>query len=304
MSETTVSVKGLVRKYGSFTAVDGIDLAIGRGEIFGLLGANGAGKTTTLEILEGLRRKTGGVLRVAGCDPKSDERKLRRRLGVQLQSSSLPDSIRVDEAIALICAWQRVKSPTDLIGRFSMGELMKKQYHQLSTGQKRKVHLVLALLNRPEVVVLDEPTAGLDVQTRAELHDEIRAVKAQGVTVLLATHDMAEAETLCDRIAILVHGRIAVVGTPAQITAAGSTETKISLRTAHGSLLPGSDTAAARLIGVKDETIEWRSQNVASALIEILRLVERAGDAVEDLRVERPSLEERFLELAEGEKVS
>lgn len=300
MSEFSVEVKGLIKKYGSFTAVNGIDLEVNRGEIFGLLGANGAGKTTTFECLEGLRRKSGGTLRVAGCDPKSDERRLRHKLGVQLQSSSLPDSIRVDEAIALICAWQKVPVPSELIEKFRINDLLKKQYHQLSTGQKRKVHLVLALLNHPEVVVLDEPTAGLDVQSRAELHEEIRAVKAQGVTVLLATHDMAEAEVLCDRIAILVHGKIAVVGTPEQITAAGNRETKIRLRTAHGSLLPGSDVRTAKFVEEKDGTIEWRSQNVASFLIEILQMVETRGDTVEDLRVERPSLEERFLELVEG----
>lgn len=300
MDEPSVSVKGLLKKYGSFTAVNSIDFEVKRGEIFGLLGANGAGKTTTFECLEGLRRKSGGALRVAGCDPKADERELRHRLGVQLQSSSLPDGIRVDEAIALICAWQRVPVPTELIARFRIGSLLKKQYYQLSTGQKRKVHLVLALLNRPEVVVLDEPTAGLDVQSRAELHEEIRSIKEQGVTVLLATHDMAEAEALCDRIAILVHGRIAAVGTPEQITAAGDSETRIRLRTARGSLLPGDDVSSAEFVEEKDGTLEWKSQNVAASLIEILRRVETGRDFVEDLRVERPSLEERFLELTEG----
>jgi ABC-2 type transport system ATP-binding protein len=303
MRETTVEVKGLVKKYGSFTAVNGIDLDIRRGEIFGLLGANGAGKTTTLECLEGLRRANGGRVRVAGCDPREDERKLRHRLGVQLQSSSLPESIRVDEAVALICAWQKVPVPAELIGRFRVGGLLKKQYRQLSTGQKRRVHLVLAMVSRPEVLVLDEPTAGLDVQSRAELHEEIRAIREKGVTVLLATHDMAEAEALCDRIAILLHGKIAVIGTPEQITAAGRRETRIRLRTAHGALRAGGDVREAAFAGEKDGTLEWRSRNVAASLIEILGRVQAAEDTVEDLRVERPSLEERFLELTEGAAV-
>lgn len=300
MNETSVAVKRLVKKYGSFCAVNGIDLDIRRGEIFGLLGANGAGKTTTLECIEGLRRKSGGTLSIAGCDPQSDEKKLRRKLGVQLQSSSLPDSIRVDEAVELTCAWQKVPVPSELMAKLQVDGLLKKTYHALSTGQKRRVHLVLALLNRPEVLILDEPTAGLDVQSRAELHDEIRSVKQQGVTILLATHDMAEAEELCDRIAILARGKIAVVGTPEQITAAGSRETRIRLRTAHSSLHPLDRVADAEFVGEKDGMLEWKSRNAASSLTDILRFINQTADTVEDLRVERPSLEERFLELTEG----
>ncbi len=187
-----------------------------------------------------------------------------------------------------------------MIKKFEMEGLLKKQYHQLSTGQKRRVHLVLALVNSPEVLVLDEPTSGLDVQSRARLHDEIRAIKAQGITVLLATHDMAEAEGLCDRIAILVHGKIVFCGTSEQITAVGSQNTKIRLRTARGSLLPGCDVGSARFVSERDGYLEWNCQDVALSVIEILRRVQNAGDVVEDLRVERPSLEERFLDLVEG----
>ncbi|MEA4954684.1 MAG: ABC transporter ATP-binding protein [Pseudoflavonifractor sp.] len=302
MNETVVSVKGFVKKYGSLTAVDGIDLDVLRGEVFGLLGANGAGKTTTFECLEGLRKSDGGNLRVAGCNPQTETRALRRKLGVQLQSSSLPGSIRVDEAITLVSAWQDATVSAELIGKLGVKELLRKQYRQLSTGQKRRVHLVLALCGHPEVVILDEPTAGLDVENRAQLHDVIRGIKTQGVTVLLATHDMAEAETLCDRIAILVRGRIAVCGTPEQITAAGSLQTRVRLRTARGSLLPGADTSLAAFKGAKDGYLEWNCQSTADAVIEILGQVREAGDTVEDLRVERPSLEERFLELVrEGE---
>jgi len=300
MTESVVSIKGLVKRYGSFTAVNGIDIEVGKGEVFGLLGPNGAGKTTTLECLEGLRKTNGGQLRVAGCDPQCEERKLRSKLGVQLQSSALPDSIRVGEAISLICAWHGMPRCQDLIQKFSIENLLKKQYRQLSTGQKRRVHLVLALVNHPEVVVLDEPTAGLDVQSRAQLHEEIRSIKAQGITVLLATHDMAEAEELCDRIAILIHGKLAVCGTPSQVTAAGSRETRIRLRTSQNSLLPGLDMDGATFIKAKDGYLEWNCKNVVSSVTELLRRVQDANDTVEDLRVERPTLEERFLELVEG----
>ncbi len=300
--EAAVSIRGFVKRYGSFVAINGIDLDVQRGEVFGLLGANGAGKTTTFECLEGLRSVSSGELRIAGCNPQTERRTLRKKLGVQLQSSSLPDNIRVSEAIDLVCSWHALPVPDELIEKFEMKELLKKQYHQLSTGQKRRVNLVLALCNRPEVLVLDEPTAGLDVQSRAQLHDEIRAIRAQGVTVLLATHDMAEAETLCDRIAILVGGKIAVCGTPEEITAAGRQNTLVRLRTSHGSLLPGGNVGTAVFVGEKDGYLEWECRSAADAVIEILGHVRDAGDTVEDLRVERPSLEERFLEVVkEGE---
>lgn len=304
MSESVVSVKGLVKRYGSFTTVDGVDLEIGRGEVFGLLGTNGAGKTTTFECIEGLRVISAGSIRVAGCNPQTERRKLRRKLGVQLQSSSLPDTIRVGEAIELVCAWQHTEIPKEIIHDFDAEGLLKKQYRQLSTGQKRRAHLILALCNHPEVLILDEPTAGLDVQNRAKLHEQIRSIRKQGATILLATHDMAEAETLCDRIAILVHGKIAVCGTPESITAANTSaneqSTRIRLRTEKGLLLPGSNIGNATFIGEKDGYLEWTCRDVASEVIHILGNVQAHGDRVEDLRVEKPSLEERFLELAEG----
>ena len=302
MTKSIVSIKGLVKRYGTFTAVNGIDIEIKQGEVFGLLGPNGAGKTTTLECIEGMLKPSGGKIIVADCDSQREEAKLRHKLGVQLQASALPDSILVGEAISLICAWHRLPEGKDLIRKFDIEDLMKKQYKELSTGQKRRIHLVLALLSNPEVVILDEPTAGLDVQSRVQLHEEIRSIKAQGITVLLATHDMAEAEEICDRIAIMIHGKIAVCGTPEQVTAAGSKETRIRMRTAKGSLLPGSDIGGATFIKEKDGYIEWSCRDIASAVSEILKRVQENVDTVEDLRVERPSLEERFLELVEGDE--
>lgn len=300
MTDFAVSIKGLVKRYGSFTAVNGIDLEVSRGEIFGILGPNGAGKTTTLECLEGLRKADGGTLRVADCNPQTDERLLRHRLGVQLQSSALPDSIRVGEAISLICSWHGEAARNDLIQKFALEDLLAKKYRELSTGQKRRLHLALALVNHPEVLVLDEPTAGLDVQSRVQLHEEIRSIKSQGITVLLATHDMAEAEALCDRIAIIIHGKIAVCGTPEEVTAAGNRETRIRIRTSRRSLQPGKAAYGAVFVQEHDGYLEWTCQDVAASVSELLDRVQKAGDTVEDLRVERPSLEERFLELVEG----
>lgn len=300
MNETIVSVDKLVKRYGDHTAVSGASFEVQKGEVFGLLGPNGAGKTTTLECLEGMRRPDGGTLRVADCDPAADTKQLRSILGVQLQSSSLPDAILPGEAMDLICAWHNLPSRRDLLIRFGMEDLLKKQYHALSTGQKRRLHLALALACDPQVVVLDEPTAGLDVQARASLHDAIRELKAQGVTILLATHDMAEAESLCDRIAILVKGKVVTIGTPTEITSAGDSQTRITLRTKKSSLLPGTDVGAARFQSQTDDYGTWLCDDTAEAVTALLQLVKENADTVEDLRVERPSLEERFLEMVEG----
>ena len=299
MTESLVSIDGLRKSYGSVAAVHGIDLQVARGEVFGLLGPNGAGKTTILECLEGLRRADGGRLRVAGCDPQSEERRLRQHLGVQLQSGSLPGSIQVREALGLVCSWHALPPRPDLSDRLGIADLLHRRYRELSAGQQRRVELALALVHGPEVIALDEPTAGLDVESRAQLHAEVRSLSAEGVTVLLATHDMAEAEELCDRIAIIVRGRIVVCGTPDAVTAAGSSETRIRVRTRRSSLPPG-DIGSARFLRVKGDYLEWSCSDAAAAVPEILLRVQAAQDAVEDLRVERPTLEERFLELVKG----
>lgn len=300
MAESVVSVQGLIKRYGNVTVLDGISFDVKKGEVFGLLGPNGAGKTTTLECLEGIRQWEGGTLTVDGCNPQSERWKLDKILGVQLQSSSLPEGIYPRESMDLICAWHSQSPRYDLLSRFGIDPESRKQYREMSTGQKRRLHLALALASDPTVVILDEPTAGLDVQGRAHLHEAIRELKATGVTILLATHDMAEAESLCDRIAIIIRGRIAVTGTPAQITSAGNAETRIILRTKRNCLLPGRDIGSARFLNQTEDYGIWLCHDTAPAVMDLLQEVQRIGDSVEDLRVERPSLEERFLELIEG----
>jgi len=302
MNGTTsaVTVSGLVKRYGNFTAVDGISFDVRPGEVFGLLGPNGAGKTSTLECIEGMRRIDGGQVAVADIDVRTAGKALRSKLGVQLQASALPDTIRAAEAMALICGWHNLKPRIELIERFGLDPKMKQTYKQMSAGQKRRLNLALAMAADPEVVVLDEPTAGLDVQGRAQLHQSIREVKAQGVALLLATHDMAEAETLCDRVAIVVHGKIVSLGTPEEVTAASLSETRITIHTRNGSLLPGQSTGEARFMGENEGYGIWHCHDVADSVMRLLQKVKDAGDTVEDLRVERPSLEERFLELVNG----
>ena len=298
--EPMVSVSSLSKFYGNKRAVNEISFNVKKGEIFGLLGPNGAGKTSTLECIEGLRSFSDGMIRVAGFDVRKNDKQIREVLGVQLQISSLPDEIRISEAIDLVCAWHRVPTNQDLLKRFGLEKEPNREYGKMSTGQKRRLHLALALVTNPSVVVLDEPTAGLDVEGRAQLHLIIRELQAAGVTFLLATHDMAEAEMLCDRIAIMIRGKIAAIGTPAQITAVGNRDTKITIKTAKNSLL-NKAMDYSKFAGVSDESGIWLSGHISMAVGELLRKAEAADDEVIDLRVERPSLEERFLEIVELE---
>jgi len=299
--EQMIEVRDFRKRYGDFTAVDGIAFAVAPGEIFGLLGPNGAGKTTTLECLEGIRSPDSGTLRVAGIDPTRDRRALRSVIGVQLQSSGMPESITPDEAMKLFCAYHRATPRYDLLDRLGLGGKRKAQFHELSTGQQRRLALALAAAHEPRVVFLDEPTAGLDVQTRVELHHLMRELKAAGTTIVLATHDMAEAEEMADRVAILLQGRIVTVGTPIEITATGAGLTRVSVNTAAGSLLAnGHQIPAVAQHTVKDNYAIYYSTDIGRTVSALIEAVNTASDSLIDLRVERPSLEDRFLELTAG----
>lgn len=300
MRSPILTVSNLIKRYGANKAVDGVTFEIYPGEVFGILGPNGAGKTTTLECIEGLRVPTSGSIVVDGLHPIKDRSLLRRTLGVQLQSSALPEVMLVKEALAMVSAWQGEPVPQHLIARFELEGLINKQYGQLSTGQKRRVELALALIGSPKVVVLDEPTAGVDVQGRAQLHEAIRQLKAEGITLILATHDMAEAESLCDRIAILIRGKLAALGTPEQLTAASNAQIRIIIRTRHGSLLQQGAIRQATFLRESEGFAYWLCSDTAAAVMELLGEAIKANDPVEDLRVERPSLEERFLEIVKG----
>lgn len=297
-SNAVIAVRDFRKTYGGQVAVDGISFEVARGEIFGLLGPNGAGKTSTLECLEGLRAPSGGSLRVAGIDPAGNARGLRNLIGVQLQSAGLPESITPDEAMKIFCAYHGAKPRFDLLERLGLAEKRSAQFFELSTGQQRRLSLALAIAHNPPVLILDEPTAGLDVATRVELHGMMREIKASGATIMLATHDMAEAEQLSDRVAILLKGRIAAVGTPLEITATGAGLTKISVRTQADSLrsadgdLPGVTRSLS-----KDDYRIYFSSDIGPTLTAIIACVADRGDALIDLRVERPSLEDRFLEI-------
>jgi len=298
MKDSVIEVRDFRKVYGDVVAVDGISFEVRRGEIFGLLGPNGAGKTSTLETIEGLRASDGGVLHVMGVDPSRESRKLRKLIGVQLQTSGLPDSMRVNEAMKFFCAYHGVAPCYDLLKRLGLSEKMSAQYHTLSAGQQRRLALAVALAQDPPIVLLDEPTAGLDVPSRLQLHDLMRELQAGGTTIILATHDMAEAEKMADRVAILLRGEIAATGTPRELTATGAGLTKVSARTEGNSLSEHSPNfPAVSQQAFKDDYAIYYSTNPGPTVSAIIAHIEAQGDTLIDLRVERPSLEERFLEI-------
>jgi len=298
MKNSVIEVKDFRKTYGTYVAVDGISFDVKPGEIFGLLGPNGAGKTSTLECLEGLRSPNGGSLRVAGIDPVSESRKLRNVIGVQLQSAGLPESITPDEAMKFFCAYHKVNPRFDLLERLGLIEKRNTQFYELSAGQQRRLVLALAVAHNPQVLFLDEPTAGLDVATRVELHGMMRELQAGGTTIILATHDMAEAEQMSDRVAILLQSKIVSIGTPMEITATGAGLTKISVRTQASSLsAAGVSFPAVSQRTLKDEYSIYFSSDIGPTVSAIIAHIAAHGDALIDLRVERPSLEDRFLEI-------
>ncbi len=298
MKESAIRVTDFRKCYGDFVAVDDLSFDVHPGEIFGLLGPNGAGKTSTLECLEGLRKPSGGSLAVMGIDPAQDARRLRNLIGVQLQTSALPDNMQVNEAMRFFSAYHGVQPRYDLLDRLGLAEKRTSQCSELSTGQQRRLALALAIAHDPQVLFLDEPTAGLDVGSRSELHALMQELKAGGTTIILATHDMAEAEKMSDRVAILLRGKLVATGTPRELTATGAGLTKVSVRTEQ-SLLSENGTAfpAVQQKTLKDNYAVYFSTDPGPTVSAILAHIEQEHDRLIDLRVERPSLEERFLEI-------
>jgi ABC-2 type transport system ATP-binding protein len=298
MTEPVITVHNLKKFYGKEFAVDNIDFEVQRGAIFGLLGPNGAGKTTTLECLEGLRLPDSGDVRIMGINPIRNVRHLHNTIGVQLQTSGLPASMTVREAMNFFCAYHGVAPRYDLLDRLGLKEKKGAQYYTLSTGLQRRLALALAVAHQPPILIMDEPTAGLDVPSRVELHEIMNELRTKGITILLATHDMAEAEKMADRVAILLRGKIVATGTPRELTATGSTLTKVTASTVKNSLLsPELTLASVQRRVVQDEYLVCFSIDVGVTLKAILAHIDKNGDAIMDLRVERPSLEERFLEI-------
>ncbi len=223
---TVVRVRGLTKAYGGRTVVDHLDLDVRAGEVLGLIGANGAGKTTTVECLQGLRRPDSGELRVLGLDPFHDADRLRPQIGSQLQSSGLPDRLRVAEAVALFAGPQATDAGA-LLEQFGLASKRRSPYAGLSGGERQRLFLVLALLNHPRLVILDELTQGLDPAARREVWTAVAQLRDAGTTVLLVTHELDEAEALCERVVAMRDGKVMDQGTPAELVARHAQEVTI-----------------------------------------------------------------------------
>ena len=227
---TAIEVDHLSKRFGAKVAVDDVSFAVAEGEIFGLLGRNGAGKSTTVDCVAGLRAPDHGRIRVAGLDPRRDRGELRHLLGVQLQESGLPDKLTVAEVMRLYASFYRHPADTDgLLAMLDLTEKRNTRYRRLSGGQKQRLSIALALIGRPRIAILDELTTGLDPVARRDTWAFVEDIRNQGVTIMLVTHFMTEAERLCDRVAILDHGRLAAIGTPAQLARPTLEDTFVAL---------------------------------------------------------------------------
>ncbi len=296
-----IRVRELRKFYAEVHAVDGVSFEVDTGEIFGLLGPNGAGKSTTIEILEGLRRADAGEAIVLGLDARYETAALKQRIGVQLQTAALYPRLTVVEVLDLFASFYRHPRPTgELIDALDLGERRHAQTRELSGGQRQRLSVALALVNDPELVFLDEPTTGMDPAARRALWDLIKGLKARGRTVLLTTHYMEEAEELCDRIAIMDHGRILELGTVADLV-----NRRFRERTVHFEGLAGlSDAALKGFPGVarvrhdeEDGSISLLTTDVAGTIGALLAAAEELGVDPKGLGIRSPSLEDVFLDL-------
>jgi ABC-2 type transport system ATP-binding protein len=301
MDQPAVSVRGLMKSYEGFEAVKGINFEVEAGEIFGLLGPNGAGKTTTVEILEGLRSRNAGEVSVLGWDPEAQKNRLKDRIGVCLQATNLPDKITIREAVSLFGAfYSRTASARPLLERLQLWDRRNQYYSRLSGGQKQRLALALALVNDPQLLFLDEPTAGLDPQARHEIHALVSDFRDEKRTVVLTTHYIEEAERLCDRVAIIDEGGIVAIGTPADIRARtlGVAAIEILCEQPLPCREAPPEMAGAKLVISEDgKRVTAASAHAARTLVELVKWIDQQGIELADVHIKRPSLEDVFIEL-------
>ncbi|MRZ79537.1 ATP-binding cassette domain-containing protein [Paeniclostridium sordellii] len=283
-----VKVSNLQKKYNNNTVLKGISFDVDDGTIFALLGTNGAGKTTTLECMEGILKHSSDQIYING------------KIGVQLQSSSLPEGIKAIEALKLFAMWNSTIVDIGLIDRLGLTGILKKQYKEMSTGQKRRLHLALAMTGDPDVIFLDEPTAGLDVEGRVTLHEEIKRLKNHGKTIIIASHDMAEVESLCDKLAILKDGEIAFLGTVDELKSNVKKIYTIRLNLSSQIILDECLTCCYK--GKIQDYYIFESNEVGDGLLELLTIIKNQNIDVYDIKIEHSSLEECFIDIARGNK--
>jgi ABC-2 type transport system ATP-binding protein len=293
---TIIEVEGLRKAYGGALAVEALDMSVTRGEIFGLLGPNGAGKTTTVECLQGLRRRSGGRVRVLGLDPDRDGDELRRRIGAQLQSAALPDRLRVGEAFSLFARNGAQRHEVDEQGRrWDLRSLWRRPFGRLSGGQQQRLFIALALLNRPEVVFFDELTTELDPQARRATWDLVRRVRDDGATVVLVTHFMEEAETLCDRVAIVDQGRLVATGRPDELVDQTNSERRVTFTWPEADVGWLATLPEVRRVSAAGERVEVIGTGAVA--VQTAAALAHRGLEPSDFRTYHPNLEDVFLAL-------
>ena len=282
MADPVIRVAGIRKAYGPVVAVDDVSFEVRRGEIFGLVGPNGAGKTTTMECVEGLRAPDRGSISVLGLDPFRAGTALKVRIGVQLQEAQLQKRIKVGEAVRFWASlYPSPVDPAALLDQLGLREKRNAWFMTLSGGQKQRLFIALALINDPEVVFLDELTTGLDPQARRAIWDLVRGIRERGKTVVLTTHLMEEAERLCDRVAIIEHGRVIEMGTPSELVARHCPERRVVYTTD----------------GENGERLHELSGEGDDFVTEVIHQIARDGTHVRGFRTEMPSLEDVFLKL-------
>jgi ABC-2 type transport system ATP-binding protein len=290
-----VAVEHLKVRYGDTVAVDDVSLSINHGEIFGILGPNGAGKTTTVECIGGLRKPDAGEISVLGLDVRADAKQLHERVGIQLQTSELPDKICVHEALDLFASfYPDPVAPDELLQLLGLQEKRDTRYVNLSGGQRQRLSIALALVGRPELAILDELTTGLDPQSRRETWKLIEGIRDQGLTVILVTHFMEEAEYLCDRVALLHRGRIRAIDTPANLGAGLGQRISFS---ATAALDLDKVRALPKVRGVQEQGGRVLIEGSGDVVAAVIALLVQERIVPEQTRVEQSTLDDAFVAL-------
>ncbi|WP_051620608.1 ABC transporter ATP-binding protein [Paenibacillus sp. UNC451MF] len=306
--EAIIIADGLVKRYGAHTAVNGVSFTVKRGEVLGLLGPNGAGKTTTMEMIEGLRRPDGGVAKVAGFDTQKDLRKVKEVIGVQLQSTSMFDLLKLKEIVRMYASFYPKSLPVEsLLEAMLLKEKMNDRVKHLSGGQKQRLAIALALVNDPQVVFLDEPTTGLDPQARRTLWDIILKLKEQGKTVVLSTHYMDEAHVLCDRICLMDQGKVIALDTPQRLVRSLHSDSAIEFRAPSYEILPESERAGllqlvqsvaeVKQVDTHKDIFILYTDNLQASLIDFIGKAGATGLTYAELQTRTATLEDVFIHM-------
>jgi ABC-2 type transport system ATP-binding protein len=294
-----VQCQETTKRYGDLAAVDHVSFHVEEGEIFGLVGPNGAGKTTLIEMLEGLRIPDDGSIDVLGIDPRRSPKNLQEEIGVQLQTTSIQPKLKVREALSLFASFYERRSldTNSLLEMLAIQDKANTQFRKLSGGQKQRVAIALALVNDPAILFFDEISTGLDPQARRAMWDLMRSIRDQGRTTFLTTHYMEEAEALCDRVAVIDHGRIIALGAPQELIRRFAPETRIAFRTENGAPSNSQLEALSGVIDVEasDEGFSIRTRDDSVTIQELVRLADADGFRLHDIKTTSPTLDDVFL---------